>query len=751
MKYTNKWLLALLPAALLSSCAEDVFEPYNVEMPASIADVQYLNSYQVLKDYAGNFNIGAVVDAGKYASQGAVYGLATSNFFEISGGTSTMHSAMIRDNGSYNTLNFLDMVNAAKEANQKVFGSALLSNINQNAKYLNYILQDKVDPNYTPSLTEITAHDDTRCIQVPATAKKADPWDNQFWLVFEDSPANGGESWEYKMDVRADKETSIGTQIHQGAGDYIFWAGIENIPFTTEWTTITKKGTFSTSDQWGDNKDKKIKSIALNLNDFAEANNYYFKNISFKIDGKEVIVNGDLKDSEAKSFTTKIDQGALTPSKIVDGFDYTYMGDANLEQHFSYDKPVLVVHATEKAKDPWDNQFWILFEDNPASGGESWECSMYVRATKDASIGTQIHQGAGDYIFWAGIGNVDFTTDWQQVTKKGTFSTSDQWGDNKNKKIKSIAFNLNDFAGENDYYFGSISFKINGVEVVKNVDLTGSDNSNFVNKVYPAADASPTKISPSASWVVKKDPGIPLTDQEKTDTITYALKSYISGMMTASQEYVKSWDVLQDVIANDGNGIRVDEDNNSFFNWSEYLGADKFARIAVKYAREFGGSDIKLFVNESGLDNPAKLNGLKNFMGLWEADGVTKFDGISTTISASYSENATELEATKAKIEVMLKGLAETGRIIRIAGIDLTYKDDAGVAVATSAMTVEQGKKMGELYQFIIKKYKELIPEGQRYGIFVSNITDNGDTPNGLWNAKYSRKPQYGAFADGLK
>ena len=35
-------------------------------------------------------------------------------------------------------------------------------------------------------------------------------------------------------------------------------------------------------------------SMALNLNDFASANKYYFDNISFTLNGEELIVNGDL-------------------------------------------------------------------------------------------------------------------------------------------------------------------------------------------------------------------------------------------------------------------------------------------------------------------------------------------------------------------------------------------------------------------------------------------------------------------------
>ncbi len=753
MKYTNKWLLALLPAAMLTSCADDVFEPYNVEMPASLAETQYLKDYNVLKEYAGNLNIGAVVDAGKYAGKSAVYGLAVSNFNEVSGGLSTMHVNMVRDNGSANTLNFLDMVSAAKAIQQPVFGSALLSNSDQNAKYLNSILQDKVDPNFVPQKQEITKHDDTKCVMTETTDKKEQNWDNQFWFVFKDTPAKSGDTWEYSMDVRANIETAIETQVHgdpDQSDRYIHWQGFGNLPFTTEWTTITGKGTF---DDGGTGRD--IMSVALNLSMCDKANSYYFKNVSIKINGVEAIKNGKLESPEDGSSFTSVKYGeAYGPAKIVDGFDYTVFDYAPTEVEIKYNKPCLVIHSQDKVADPWDSQFWLSFTDNPIKLGDTWECTMKIRADKAAKTTTQVHtdpsQPGNTYLYWGAIGDVNFTTEWTEFHQTGTFA--EMYGSPEGGT--SIAFNLNELDKANNYYFASISFKINGKEVVKNVDFKGSDNSNFWAKEAPSQDRVLCTIQPNASWIITKStPGIPLTDEEKHDTINYALKSYIQSMMNASQGYVKNWDVLANVIGDDGAINAADGGNN--FNWSEFLGEEDFARLAVKYAREYfaaaGGnaSDLKLFINESGLDNETKLNGLKSWIAKWEADGTTKFDGISAVIKTSYSEDAATQTANEESVVKQLNALKEIGLPVRIAGIEMDYLDATGAAVKTASMTVEQGKKMGAFYAFIAKKYKEIIPNG--YGLFISNITNNGDTPNGLWNENYSRNHQYGAFADGLK
>ena len=73
-------------------------------------------------------------------------------------------------------------------------------------------------------------------------------------------------------------------------------------------------------------------------------------------------------------------------------------------------------------------------------------------------------------------------------------------------------------------------------------------------------------------------------------------------------------------------------------------------------------------------------------------------------------------------------------------------------------MTFEQHKQMAEFYKFIIKKYFEIIPASQRYGITQWAPTDSPENshwrkgePIGIWTEDYQRKPAYGGFADGLQ
>ena len=414
----------------------------------------------------------------------------------------------------------------------------------------------------------------------------------------------------------------------------------------------------------------------------------------------------------------------------------------------------------------WDTQFWLIFPDVTFQEGQSVSVSMEVRAEKDATSGTQTHKGAGGYLHWAGIGTVAFTTDWTEYSYTGKIEGAMVGGN-------AFAFNLNDFKEANKYYFDNISLKLDGVELVSNGDLDGDDMTNFIAKEYPASSADATSYARKIEGYSIEVPGgrTPLTPEEKKDTLTWAMNNWISGIMTATDGYVSAWDVVNEPISGtdkDGDGFydlwssKNSAGDNNFY-WTDYLGNLDYVRTAVKQAREhyIGEAPLKLFINdynlESDWDDNKKLKSLINWIAKWEEDGVTKIDGIGTQMHVSYHANAATQASKEAAIEKMFELLAETGKLIKISELDMGYVDANGATVKTAAMTEEQHMAMSEFYKFIIKKYFEIIPAAQQYGITHWSPTDSpagsgwrAEEPIGLWDAGYNRKHVYAGFADGL-
>lgn len=280
---------------------------------------------------------------------------------------------------------------------------------------------------------------------------------------------------------------------------------------------------------------------------------------------------------------------------------------------------------------------------------------------------------------------------------------------------------------------------------------------------------------------VTKMNSIPLTDEEKKDTLTWAMGTWIDGMMGACDGYVTTWDLANETLSGqdkDGDGwydlqsvtrgTVSAADAAANFYWQDYLGDIDYVRIAAADARKSfaehnGDPDkLKLFINDYNLetdyDNNQKLKSLIHWIGEWEKDGVTKIDGIGSQMHIScYADEATN-ESKKNAIVNMLKLMAESGKLCKISELDMAYVDASGNTVPATKMTEEQHKQMRDLYEFVVSKYFEIIPLDQQYGITQWCATDSPDTtgawrkgcPTGLWDSNYLRKHTYAGFAAGL-
>lgn len=260
---------------------------------------------------------------------------------------------------------------------------------------------------------------------------------------------------------------------------------------------------------------------------------------------------------------------------------------------------------------------------------------------------------------------------------------------------------------------------------------------------------------------------IPLTDEEKHDTLVYAMDKWINGMMTACDGQVKAWDVVNEAISGgnpDGEGVYAlqhQSDNPNDFFWQNYLGDLDYVRQAVRLARQYGPEDVKLFINdynlESDWDDNGKLRSLIKWIQRWESDGITKIDGIGSQMHISCYMNPVTQQSKKDHIVKMLQLMASTGKLVRISELDMGLVDADGNEVITANVTEEQHHAMADLYKFIVEKYLEIIPVSQQWGICQWAPTDSpansgwrANSPLGLWDLNYHRKHTYAGFADGL-
>ena len=762
MKYSRILFLAAAVTGL-ASCAMEEVKEFPVDKPEYLEQYEYLKEYDVLKNYVDrtdspDFKLGAGVDASKFVGHGQEYLLAVSNFDEMTAGNAMKHASVVGNNGKMNFDLVTSFVEEAEKAGITVYGHTLAWHSQQNNKFLNTLIADRVDPNYTPELVPVEKYIDRTCIEVVSQDMVSAAWDTQFWIMCP-TEFKEGDAWEVSMDIYALTEAAPGTQTHRATpGDYLHWAAIGNPGFKTEWTTFTNSGTIEAAAAGG-------YSIAFNLNDLATGNTWYFDNISFKLNGVEQVVNGSCDDPEgtASFFAKEYPAPNPSPARIVSKYKKIEMVEIPKTQDIP--RTCVVVESDDMVEQPWDTQFWLYFPDTPMKEGDSWEVSMEVRADKDASSGTQTHVGPGGYIHWAAIGTVNFTTEWETYTASGTVDGSMNTGD-------AIAFNLNDFPNANRYYFDNISFKLNGQEVITNGncdDLSG--NANFIAKEKRGAIQGATIVD---HYTIELPGGnTPQTPEEKKDTLTKAMDAWIKGMMEATKGKVTAWDAVNEAIAGvdgDGDGwydlqSADNGDPASNFYWQDYLGSLDYVRLVVNKAREYyvGTEPLKLFINdynlESDWDDNKKLKSLIHWIGDWEKDG-TVIDGIGPQMHVSCYANADIQASKEAHVVKMFELLKDSGKLVKISELDMGYIDMDGNPVPTTNMTEEQHQQMAAYYKFIVSKYLEIIPAAQQYGITQWCTTDasgalgtgwRGGEPVGLWDLNYGRKHTYAGFADGLQ
>ena len=708
-------LVSALGAMLLASCADHFDQNFETVRPDKEAQYGYLEQYDALKEYIKdrpNFHLGIGTAVDEYNKKELVYALTNSNFNETVAGNAMKMASCVADDGSMDFEKVKEYVKNATDAGLSVYGHTLAWHAQQPNKYLNGLIADKELP---PSSNV------TRCLVIK-NAEAGGHWDAQLYFP---AQLSQGKKYVFKMNAKA-----------TAPFDLILWAApgdadLGSISVGTQWNEYTVEFTPSANyenfvfaaGKLGGELD--IKS--LSLCEEGSTNN--------------LIVNGDIKGDEVPCIkpypwhkvTTDIQE--VAESQVVEipvsVGHLTFDDGQNLGGWGMDNTPKIVNGVCEVGNNAAKEETWnaqVCYEPGFAFENEkTYHLKMKIKGSVDGEFGAGFqnpdgYQGCGDFP------TIKVTTDWNEVDVTTTCN-----GDNALR----LLLNIGKYAG---------TLYIDDFEV----------------------------------YYTKSSNTIPLTDEEKKKALTPALQNWIYGMMEATEGKVKAWDVVNEALSGadkDGDGkydlqsakrgnVTPDDAKNNFY-WQDYLGDIEYVRTAVAAARkgfaDAGGNpeDLKLFINdynlESDWDGNGKLESLKKWIKDWEADGVTKIDGIGSQMHISCYGNPKTQEAKKNAIENMLKLMAESGKLVRISELDMGYVDANGKEVKTADMTEEQHKEMRALYEFVVKKYLEIIPENQQWGICQWCATDSpansgwrAGLPTGLWDSDYYRKHTYGGFAAGF-
>lgn len=154
MNNFSKIIAGLGVAALFTACADEDIAFVNVNRPAGLDTYTYLDQYDVLKSYVNkqatpNFKLGAALAAADYNKRETVFALANTNFDEVVAGNAMKFASVVGEDGSLNYDLVESFVDATEAAGMTIYGHTLAWHSQQQPKWLNSLIQDKPDPNWT--------------------------------------------------------------------------------------------------------------------------------------------------------------------------------------------------------------------------------------------------------------------------------------------------------------------------------------------------------------------------------------------------------------------------------------------------------------------------------------------------------------------------------------------------------------------------------------------------------------------------
>ena len=708
-------LVSALGAMLLASCADHFDQNFETVRPGKEAQYGYLEQYDALKEYIKdrpNFHLGIGTAVDEYNKKELVYALTNSNFNETVAGNAMKMSSCVADDGSMDFDKVKEYVKNATDAGLSVYGHTLAWHSQQPNKYLKRLIADK----------ELPPAENNPGLIITSGDPKAETYDYEIDYDL-DEPLKAGKTYEISLNVRGTNPGTIdfwpekkgGSATQYGAGS-----------FTVAESAVPNSFTFTP------NADVDHLRFCFGK----VGGTLYFDNFILKEEGSDhnLVVNSTFDENDISHWTKpswieisyKIGNVAGAAAVDIENEVHkrTYTDGPFPFLAMGCEPPVVngAIHFVPTGD--WSQFFVMSGGENKLSEEGNYVVYLDITSSKDAS-GVELTMQNG-------------------------------WDKNSNQQI-------------------TVSVPVSAGRQTVKLPMPNVVGGDYDIILKPQTADATLDVHSVKVCQVKKSNTKPLTPEEKKEALTPVLQNWIYGMMAATEGKVKAWDVVNEALSGadkDGDGkydlqhaatASADDAKNNFY-WQDYLGDIDYVRTAVAAARkgfvDAGGKpeELKLFINDYNLeyDKNQKLESLIHWINEWEKDG-TVIDGIGSQMHVSCSMDPVEQKKREDAYVNMLNLMVGSHKLVRISELDMGLEDKNGNQIKTTDMTEEQHEKMRAYYEFIVKKYLEIVPENQQWGICQWCATDSpansgwrAGLPVGLWDLDYYRKHTYGGFAAGL-
>lgn len=253
-------------------------------------------------------------------------------------------------------------------------------------------------------------------------------------------------------------------------------------------------------------------------------------------------------------------------------------------------------------------------------------------------------------------------------------------------------------------------------------------------------------------WFFKDEDGKPMVEEtdpvkceENKKLLLKRLEDYIRAVVSRYKDDIKSWDVVNEVIDPGGpNGLRNSQ-------WYQITGTD-YIETAFRVAREVGGPDIKLYINDYGTDDPVKRDHMYRLVKELLEKGVP-IDGVGHQTHIDIYGPSVE------RIIESMKKFAELGLDNIITELDMSIyswndRKDYGENIPDDILN-KQAKRYQELFK-ALKENRDIVSAVVFWGISDKYSWLNGfpvkrtNAPL-LFDRNFKAKPAFWAIVDPSK
>ncbi len=551
MKYYNKLLLGAISLGILTACAdESLLQPgESVQKPEEMVQLEYLNQYDVLKNYVNrgenpNFKLGVAIAASDFLKKELVYGLAVSNFDEMTAGNAMKYASIVKDDGSVDFSQVTSFVQTAKEAGMTVYGHTLCWHSQQNKTYLEKLIAPTVIPggggdggrclvlknasalanNYghtlcwhsqqnktylekliAPTVIPGGGGDGGRCLVLKNASALANNYGAQTWYQF-DAPLANGQKYILKFMAKASSDFAPEIYLQSSRGGEQQYPGSVSTIGTT-WQKITFEFTPS---------DALVDKVAFNFGFLA--GEIYIDNITLTADGsnENLIANSDFEDGTITGWT------GWTPGKFE---TISEDGEGYATQGTSWDPSVFANADFEKGIQPW-NGWGNNSTHKQSAEGQGYNSSYSLEITNPSAAESYQAQIAYDFS--------------SPLVFGGTYCLKMKIKGSVSGKISASLQRSSDYKGAGEFPEICVDTDWTTYEGEVVVSGEGADNANrfllnvgaYKGTLY-VDDITLCYSNPNGGG---NDQIVEMSDEEKKKVLTNALEDWIKGMMAACKE-----------------------------------------------------------------------------------------------------------------------------------------------------------------------------------------------------------------------